>query len=71
MKVIKKIKTVPIELIKRQFYLECLIFQYFQYFDLQDAMRAVTRNAVREARLKEIKQEILTSQKLKVISFFV
>ncbi|KAJ8316963.1 hypothetical protein KUTeg_004867 [Tegillarca granosa] len=31
----------------------------------KDAMRAVTRNAVREARLKEIKQEILTSQKLK------
>lgn len=32
----------------------------------QDAMQAVTRVAVREARLKEIKQEMLNSQKLKV-----
>ncbi|XP_014673958.1 PREDICTED: probable ATP-dependent RNA helicase DDX56 [Priapulus caudatus] len=31
----------------------------------QDAMRAVTKVAIREARLKEIKQEILNSQKLK------
>lgn len=31
----------------------------------QDAWRAVTRIAVREARLKEIKQEILNSEKLK------
>ncbi|XP_069678247.1 probable ATP-dependent RNA helicase DDX56 isoform X1 [Periplaneta americana] len=31
----------------------------------RDAWRAVTRIAVREARLKEIKQEILNSQKLK------
>ena len=30
-------------------------------------MRAVTRVAIREARLKEIKQEMLNSQKLKVI----
>ncbi|XP_047120315.1 probable ATP-dependent RNA helicase DDX56 isoform X4 [Schistocerca piceifrons] len=35
----------------------------------KDAWRAVTRIAVREARLKEIKQEILNSQKLK--SYFV
>lgn len=34
----------------------------------KDAWRAVTKIAVREARLKEIKQEILNSQKLK--SFF-
>lgn len=32
-----------------------------------DAWRSVTKIAVREARLKEIKQEILNSQKLKVI----
>lgn len=32
----------------------------------KDAWRAVTRIAVREARLKEIKQEIFNSQKLKV-----
>ena len=31
----------------------------------KDAMRAVTKVAIREARLKEIKTEILTSQKLK------
>lgn len=36
---------------------------------LQDAMRAVTKKAVREARLKEIKQEMLNSQKLKVSLF--
>ena len=29
-------------------------------------MKAVTRTAVREARLKEIRQEILASEKLKV-----
>ena len=32
----------------------------------KDAMRAVTKVAVREARLKEIKAELLNSQKLKV-----
>jgi len=31
-----------------------------------DGLRAVTRYAIREARLKEIKQELLTSDKLKV-----
>ncbi|XP_060081741.1 probable ATP-dependent RNA helicase DDX56 [Ylistrum balloti] len=31
----------------------------------KDAMRAVTKTAIKEARLKEIKQEVLTSQKLK------
>lgn len=31
----------------------------------KDAWRAVTRIAVREARLKEIKQEVLTCEKLK------
>jgi ATP-dependent RNA helicase DDX56/DBP9 len=33
----------------------------------KDAWRAVTRIAVREARLKEIKQEIFNCQKLKVL----
>lgn len=33
---------------------------------VQDAMRSVTKQAVREARLKEIKQELLNSEKLKV-----
>jgi ATP-dependent RNA helicase DDX56/DBP9 len=32
----------------------------------RDAWRAVTRIAVREARLKEIKQEVLNCEKLKV-----
>ena len=36
----------------------------------KDAMRAVTRTAVREARLKEIKAELLNSQKLKVCTAF-
>lgn len=31
-----------------------------------DAWRAVTRIAIREARLKELKEEMLNSQKLKV-----
>lgn len=35
-------------------------------YRMEDALRAVTRYAVREARLKEIKQELLASDKLKV-----
>ena len=35
-------------------------------YRMEDALRAVTRYTIREARLKEIKQEILTSDKLKV-----
>ena len=35
-------------------------------YRMEDALRAVTRYAVREARVKEIKQELLTSDKLKV-----
>jgi ATP-dependent RNA helicase DDX56/DBP9 len=35
-------------------------------YRMEDALRAVTRHAIREARLKEIKQELLTSDKLKV-----
>ena len=35
-------------------------------YRMEDALRAVTRYAIREARLKEIKQELLTSDKLKV-----
>ncbi|KAI0258914.1 P-loop containing nucleoside triphosphate hydrolase protein [Gloeopeniophorella convolvens] len=34
-------------------------------YRMEDALRAVTRYAVREARLKEIKQELLASDKLK------
>jgi ATP-dependent RNA helicase DDX56/DBP9 len=32
----------------------------------EDALRAVTRASVREARIKELKQEVLNSEKLKV-----
>jgi len=35
-------------------------------YRMEDALRAITRYAIREARLKEIKQELLTSDKLKV-----
>ncbi|KAL5492195.1 DBP9 [Sanghuangporus weigelae] len=34
-------------------------------YRMQDALRAVTRTAIREARLKELKSEILNSEKLK------
>jgi ATP-dependent RNA helicase DDX56/DBP9 len=37
-------------------------------YRMEDALRAVTRYTIREARLKEIKQELLTSEKLKVCS---
>lgn len=35
-------------------------------YRMEDALRAVTRNAIKEARLKELKAEILNSDKLKV-----
>ena len=35
-------------------------------YRMEDALRAVTRSAIREARVKELKQEILNSDKLKV-----
>lgn len=35
-------------------------------YRMEDALRAVTRAAVREARIKELKTEILNSEKLKV-----
>ena len=36
-------------------------------YRMQDALRAVTRAAVKEARVKELKSEIMNSEKLKVI----
>jgi len=38
-------------------------------YRMEDALRAVTRSAVREARVKELKTEILNSDKLKVYIF--
>ena len=35
-------------------------------YRVDDAMKAVTKSAIKEARLKEIKQEIINSEKLKV-----
>ncbi|KIY52888.1 ATP-dependent RNA helicase dbp9 [Fistulina hepatica ATCC 64428] len=34
-------------------------------YRMEDALRSVTRSAIKEARIKELKQEILTSDKLK------
>ncbi|XP_054612903.1 probable ATP-dependent RNA helicase DDX56 isoform X1 [Dunckerocampus dactyliophorus] len=44
---------------------EELMWPWWDCFLMQDAMRSVTKQAVREARLKEIKQELLNSEKLK------
>lgn len=38
-------------------------------YRMQDALRSVTRTAIREARVKELKAEILNSEKLKVCCF--
>lgn len=35
-------------------------------YRMEDALRAVTRSAIKEARVKELKTEILNSEKLKV-----
>ena len=35
-------------------------------YRMDDALRSVTRSAIKEARIKELKTEILTSEKLKV-----
>lgn len=54
----------------------CLFFRRYEFaleevegfrYRSRDAWRAVTRIAVREARLKEIKQELLNCKKLQVI----
>lgn len=37
-------------------------------YRMEDALRSVTRNAIKEARVKELKNEILNSDKLKVRS---
>lgn len=38
-------------------------------YRMEDALRSVTRTAVKEARIKELKEEVLRSERLKV-SFF-
>ena len=42
------------------------MYMVLTFVFLQDAMRAVTSVAVREARIKEIRTELLNSGKLKV-----
>ena len=42
------------------------VYMVLTFVFLQDAMRAVTSVAVREARIKEIRTELLNSGKLKV-----
>lgn len=39
-------------------------------YRMEDALRAVTRSAIKEARIKELKTEILNSDKLKVSDVF-
>ena len=39
-------------------------------YRMQDALRSVTRSAIKEARIKELKNEILNSDKLKVCYTF-
>lgn len=36
-------------------------------YRMEDALRSVTRTAVKEARIKELKEEVLRSERLKVI----
>ena len=38
-------------------------------YRMQDALRSVTRTAIKEARVKELKAEILASEKLKVSNY--
>jgi len=40
-------------------------------YRMEDALRAVTRSAIKEARIKELKTEILNSDKLKVCAFLM
>lgn len=40
-------------------------------YRMQDALRAVTRSTIKEARIKELKSEILNSDKLKVRRFLL
>lgn len=44
----------------------CLTIQQKALFDFQDALRKVTSTAIREARIQEIRTELLHSTKLKV-----
>jgi hypothetical protein len=59
--------TIPTisTLISRAYQFKLEEVEGFRYRS-RDAWRSVTRIAVREARLKEIKQEVLNCQKLKV-----
>jgi len=49
----------------KQYQFDMKQVEAFRY-RMEDALRAVTRNAIKEARVKELKTEILNSDKLKV-----
>jgi len=41
------------------------LYKKYLWDALQDAVRAVTKTAIREARIKEVRREMLNSEKLK------
>ena len=49
----------------REYQFDMKQVEAFRY-RMEDALRAVTRSAIKEARIKELKTEILNSDKLKV-----
>jgi len=49
----------------KEYHFDMKQVEAFRY-RMEDALRSVTRSAIREARVKELKTEILNSDKLKV-----
>lgn len=49
----------------KEYAFDMKMVEAFRY-RMEDALRAVTRSAIKEARIKELKTEILNSDKLKV-----
>ena len=49
----------------KEYVFDMKMVEAFRY-RMEDALRAVTRSAIKEARIKELKAEILNSDKLKV-----
>ena len=49
----------------KEYVFDMKMVEAFRY-RMEDALRAVTKSAVKEARIKELKTEILNSDKLKV-----
>ena len=53
----------------REYVFDMRQVEAFRY-RMEDALRAVTRSAIKEARIKELKAEILNSDKLKVSAYY-